>query len=69
MKFNKCFHFFWVFFTLLDPDPDRASGSGPGSRDPVEYGSNTDQYTDPDQDPQHCLKAYALCILILIGLT
>jgi hypothetical protein len=35
----------------VDPDPDYESGSGYGSRDPIESGSNTDPYTDPD--PQH----------------
>ncbi len=41
----------WVFFALLDPDPDSEYGSG--STDPIEYGSNT----DPDPDPQPCRKS------------
>ncbi len=39
----------WVIFALLDPDPDSEYGSG--SRDPIEYGSNT------DPDPQPCQRS------------
>jgi hypothetical protein len=31
----------WVIFALLDPDPDCESGSGYGSRDPIESGSGS----------------------------
>ncbi len=45
----NCINFFlclWVIFALLDPD--RESGSGYGSKDRIESGSN------PDPNPQHC---------------
>jgi hypothetical protein len=47
MKIINFFLCLWVIFALLDPD--RESGSGYRSRDPIESGSNPD--TDPD--PQH----------------
>jgi hypothetical protein len=39
----------WVIFALLDPDLDAEYGSGSGSTDLIEYGSNL------DQDPKPCL--------------
>jgi hypothetical protein len=42
MKFINCFLFFWVIFALLDPDPDCEFGSG--YRDPIESGSNPQQW-------------------------
>jgi hypothetical protein len=39
----------WVIFALLDPDP--YSNYGSGSNGPIEYGSNTDPYPDPDPKP------------------
>ncbi len=47
------FSYLCVIFALLDRDPDCESGSGYGSRDPIESGSNTDPDTDQDPDPQH----------------
>jgi hypothetical protein len=52
MKFINYFIFFWLIFALLDPHPDCKSGSGYGSRDPIESGS--------DPDPQHCLPCQSL---------
>ncbi len=46
--FTNFFLLLWVIFSLLNPDPDSEYGSGFGSTDPIEYGSNT----DPDPDPQ-----------------
>jgi hypothetical protein len=43
MKFLNCFLFFWAIFALLDPY--RVCGSGYGSRDSIESGSN------PNPDP------------------
>jgi hypothetical protein len=37
IKFINFFLCLWVIFALLDPDPDRETGSGP--RDPIESGS------------------------------
>jgi hypothetical protein len=34
IKFMNCYLFFWAIFALLDPDYE--SGSGYGSRDPIE---------------------------------
>jgi hypothetical protein len=45
------FFFLWVIFAPLDLDCE--SGSGYGSRDPIEFGTNPDPGTDPDPDPQH----------------
>jgi hypothetical protein len=59
MKFINFFLRLWVIFALLEPDPDCESGSGYGSRDPIESGSYSDpndptksgSYPDPDTDP------------------
>jgi hypothetical protein len=48
----QLFFIFWPIFALLDPDLDCESGSGYGSRVPIESGSNPDPDTVPD--PQHC---------------
>jgi hypothetical protein len=40
MKFLNFFLLLWVIFALLDPDPDSEYGSGTGSTDLIESGSN-----------------------------
>ncbi len=50
----------WVIFAFLNPNPDRESGSGYESRDPIECGSNPD---DTDPDPQHGRTRLFLCQL------
>jgi hypothetical protein len=42
MKFLNIFKFLWVFFALLDPDPNSESGSRVGSTDLIKSGSNPD---------------------------
>jgi hypothetical protein len=41
MKFINFFLCLWVIVALLDPDSDCETGSGYGSRDPVESGSGS----------------------------
>jgi hypothetical protein len=48
MEFLNLFAVFMGYFAVLDPDPD--SGSGYGSNDLIESGSNL------DPDPKHCVK-------------
>ncbi len=60
-KFTNFFLLLWVIFALLDPDPDSEYGSGSGSTDPIEYGSNTDPV--PDTDPQPCVEI-KVCLTI-----
>jgi hypothetical protein len=47
MKFLNFFLFLWVFFALMDPDPDS------GSTDLIETGSNL----YPGPDPKHCKES------------
>jgi hypothetical protein len=41
MRFINFLLCLWVILALLDPDPDCESGSGYGSRDPIESGSGS----------------------------
>jgi hypothetical protein len=43
MKLIKSFLCLRVIFALVDPDPDRESGSVNGFSDPIESGSNLDR--------------------------
>jgi hypothetical protein len=48
---EKCL---WIIFVLLDPDLDCESGSGFGSRAPL----------NPDPDPKHCLKRREIVVYL-----
>ncbi len=56
MKFINFFLCLCVIFALLDPDSDCESGTGYGSRDPIDSGSSP--VTDPD--PQHWFQPFLI---------